>query len=220
MRDGSEPDWPALDEGAEPGRVLGTDRFPASEAELAADLIAPVIVYPLFESALWARAGGTHRAAPPRGSASCGRATPRSPPRTRTPGFRGARSAEQIATPGQGNRLVSLPYTKLLNSNIQTDQAAALILCSAETAQALGVPRERWVFPHAAAHAHDHWFVSERARPALLAGDPPRRARRARARGHVDRRDRPLRHLLVLSERGADRLRASSASTRSPTSAR
>ena len=58
---------------------------------------------------------------------------------------------------------MSLPYTKLLNSNIQTDQAAALILCSVETARALGVPRDRWVFPHAAAHAYDHWHVSERA---------------------------------------------------------
>jgi acetyl-CoA C-acetyltransferase len=57
---------------------------------------------------------------------------------------------------------VTLPYTKLLNSNIQTDQAAALILCSDAVARELGIDRERWVYPHAAGHAHDHWFVSER----------------------------------------------------------
>ena len=36
------------------------------------------------------------------------------------------------------NRLIGYPYPKLLNANIQTDQAAALILCSAEAAAAAG----------------------------------------------------------------------------------
>ena len=58
---------------------------------------------------------------------------------------------------------MSQPYTKLLNSNIQTDQAAALIVCSERVAGELGIDRERWVYPHGAGHAHDHWFVSERA---------------------------------------------------------
>lgn len=57
---------------------------------------------------------------------------------------------------------MTLPYTKVLNSNIQVDQAAALILCSDEVARELGIARDRWVFPHAAGHAYDHWFVSER----------------------------------------------------------
>ncbi len=60
------------------------------------------------------------------------------------------------------NRRVTHPYTKLLNANIQVDQGAALILCSAGVAAALGVPRERWVFVHAGARATDEWFVSER----------------------------------------------------------
>jgi acetyl-CoA C-acetyltransferase len=46
-------------------------------------------------------------------------------------------------------------------------------MCSAEAADAAGVPRERWVFPLAAARAHEEWFVSERlqlaAAPALRA---------------------------------------------------
>ena len=57
---------------------------------------------------------------------------------------------------------MTLPYTKLLNSNIQTDQSAALILCSDAAARDLGIDRDRWVHPHAAGHAYDHWFVSER----------------------------------------------------------
>ncbi len=161
MRDGREPDWPALDDGAAPQRTLGDDRFPASDEELAADLIAPALMYPLFENALWARAGGTveeHRAR----LAELWAGFSSVAARNEHAWLRVARSAAQIATPGDGNRLVSLPYTKLLNSHIQTDQAAALILCSAQTARALGIERDRWVFPHAAGHAYDRWFVSER----------------------------------------------------------
>ena len=51
-----------------------------------------------------------------------------------------------------------------------------MILCSAERAEALGVPRDRWVFPHSGTDAHDHYFVSERDDLALVAGHPPGRA--------------------------------------------
>jgi acetyl-CoA C-acetyltransferase len=42
------------------------------------------------------------------------------------------------------------------------EQGAALLMCSAERAEALGVPRDRWVFLHSGADASDHWFLSER----------------------------------------------------------
>jgi acetyl-CoA C-acetyltransferase len=74
-------------------------------------------------------------------------------------------TADDIATPGPDNRLVSSPYPKVMNANIQVDQAAALILCSAGAAEAAGIARDRWVFVHATAGAHDHWFMGER--PAL-----------------------------------------------------
>jgi acetyl-CoA C-acetyltransferase len=35
-------------------------------------------------------------------------------------------------------------------------------MCSVERAEALGVPRERWLFLHSGADGHDHWFVSNR----------------------------------------------------------
>ncbi len=48
-----------------------------------------------------------------------------------------------------------------------------MILCSAEAAEAAGVPADRWVFPWAGSDAHDHWFVSDRwalhASPAIAA---------------------------------------------------
>jgi acetyl-CoA C-acetyltransferase len=73
-----------------------------------------------------------------------------------------AYSAEEIRTPGPDNRMIGYPYTKLMNSNNAVEQGAGLILCSAERAEALGVPRDRWVFPHSGTDAHDHYFVSNR----------------------------------------------------------
>jgi acetyl-CoA C-acetyltransferase len=56
-------------------------------------------------------------------------------------------------------------------SNIDVDQAAAILLCSYEAARAAGVSDDRMVFPLSGADAHDHWFVTERDRldasPAL-----------------------------------------------------
>jgi acetyl-CoA C-acetyltransferase len=73
------------------------------------------------------------------------------------------RSAEEIRTPSSNNRMIGFPYPKLMNANIQTDQAAALVLCSVEAARAAGVPPDRWVFVWSGSEAEDHWFVSERA---------------------------------------------------------
>ena len=76
--------------------------------------------------------------------------------------IRAARTALEIRTPSDFNRLVSFPYTKLMNSNSNVDQAAALILCSEAAARALGVPGERWIYPWAGTEAHDTYAVSER----------------------------------------------------------
>jgi acetyl-CoA C-acetyltransferase len=74
--------------------------------------------------------------------------------------------------------MVGFPYTKLMNSNNAVEQGAAVLLCSAERAEALGVPRDRWVFPHTGTDAHDHYFVSERD---SLAGSPAMRLAGGRA---------------------------------------
>ena len=59
--------------------------------------------------------------------------------------------------------MIGFPYTKAMNANLDTDQAAAVIVCSVEAARELGVAEDRWVFPWSGADAHDHWWVSERA---------------------------------------------------------
>src|SRR5918996_1079511 len=82
--------------------------------------------------------------------------------RTRTAGTREPLTAEQIRTPSPDNRWIWWPYTKVMNANNAVEQAAALILCSVELARALGVPRDRWVFPRAATQARDTYVLSHR----------------------------------------------------------
>src|ERR1700761_151556 len=71
-------------------------------------------------------------------------------------------TAEDIWQDGPTNRMVSWPYTKLMNSNNMVDQAAALILTSVESATRLGIPTDRWVYPYAGTDAHDTYAISER----------------------------------------------------------
>jgi acetyl-CoA C-acetyltransferase len=170
---GGSTGWEEQPEGTAPTRVLGTDRPPSHDAELAAGLAFPISYYPLFEHRLRHAAGrstqeqrdwiGTWWA---RYSALAvehpqGWATE-------------ALTAEQIATPSPRNRLISDPYTRAMNADIGVDQAAMLLLTSAGAAEAAGIARDRWVFVHGTAAASDHWFVGEREHldrsPAIAAG--------------------------------------------------
>ena len=112
--------------------------------------------------------------------------------------LREPRTAEELTTPTEANRMIAYPYTKLITANLQVDQGAAVILCSAAAAEAAGVPRDRWVFPLAGGDAEDHWFLSHRAdfhsSPAIrLAGALGPGAGRYRGGGR-----RPRGPLLVL----------------------
>ena len=55
--------------------------------------------------------------------------------------------AERIATATPANRPLAFPYNKWHSTQWTVNQAAALVLCSVDTARRLGVPTERWVFP-------------------------------------------------------------------------
>ena len=76
--------------------------------------------------------------------------------------IREARTAEEIRTPSATNRPVTFPYPKLMNANNNVDQAAALILCSEAKARALGIPRDKWVYPWTGTDAKDHYLASNR----------------------------------------------------------
>jgi acetyl-CoA C-acetyltransferase len=72
-------------------------------------------------------------------------------------------SADEIWQPAPTNRMISWPYTKLMNSNNMVDQAAVILLASAEASTRLAVPQERWVFPYAGTDSHDTFALGERA---------------------------------------------------------
>lgn len=169
---GVDPGWPTQPDGTTPTRVLGTDRPPSHDAELAAGLLAPVLVYPLFEHALRHEAGRT--SAEQREWIASWWARYSEVSAAHPQGWtRDALTPEQVATPSDANRLIADPYPRTMNANIGVDQAAMLLVTSAGAAEAAGIPRDRWVFVHATAGAADHWFVGERDRldrsPAIAA---------------------------------------------------
>ncbi|MEB3065495.1 acetyl-CoA acetyltransferase [[Mycobacterium] zoologicum] len=134
----------------------------AGPAELRIGLVAPSHVYPMFEQALRIEAGESSDAHRRRIGELWSRFSEVAQGNLHA-WSRQAVPAEEIWQPGRTNRMISWPYTKLMNSNNMVDQGAALILTSVEKATALGIPRERWVFPHAGTDAHDTYLIGERA---------------------------------------------------------
>lgn len=76
--------------------------------------------------------------------------------------FQEPRPAELFRTVTPRNRMVNFPYTKLMNSMVEVDMAAALLVCSADKARALGVPEEKWVYVLGNATYEEPRFLSER----------------------------------------------------------
>lgn len=134
----------------------------AGDAEIRIKLDRPAFIYPMFEEALRISAGESvddHRLRISTLWARFSEIAAHNPNAwIRTPA-----TAEEIAQPSASNRMISWPYTKLMNSNNMVDQGAALILTSVEAATRLGIPTDRWVFPYAGTDAHDTYSISERA---------------------------------------------------------
>jgi acetyl-CoA C-acetyltransferase len=157
---GIKPDWTRQDD-AVPVPPGGEDVPMSGPAEDRIGLDRPSFVYPLFEqalriancetveehqhriAALWARFSDVAAGNPHAWS-------------------REARSAEHIGQASPDNRMISWPYPKLMNSNNMVNQAAVVILCSAEKATYLQIPRDQWVFPYAGTDSHDTYAVAER----------------------------------------------------------
>ena len=153
--------WPVVPEDVVPQRMIGEELVMNHEYELSRKIWAPIQIYPMFETAIRAASGRSldehmvhiselwsrfsHVAA---GNPHAWLRTPL--------------SAEEIRTVGPRNRMIGLPYPKLMNSNNDVDQSAAVIMCSVEAAERLGISRDRWVFPLAGTDCHEHNFVSNR----------------------------------------------------------
>lgn len=159
---GERPPWETPPGERDPDEIVGHELSMVAEEEKALGLVMPTQFYPLFESALRANSGRSV-ADHGRDIATLWAGFSRVASSNPNAAIRRAMSASEIGTPGPGNRMVGFPYTKLMNSNASVDQAAALVMCSVERADALGVARDRWVFLHGAAEASDTPFVSNRA---------------------------------------------------------
>lgn len=137
------------------------DAAMSNDEEIARKIVLPIQIYPMFESAirseakrdiyqhdqliseLWSRFSNV----------AC------------TNDFAWSKSpltAEQIRTVTPKNRMIGLPYRKVMNSNNQVDMAAALIICSVGKATQLGIPRDKWIFPLAGTDCHEHYYISNR----------------------------------------------------------
>jgi acetyl-CoA C-acetyltransferase len=159
--EGGKPDWTVQGDDVAPARVVGEELVMSHPGEMARGVVMPVQVYPMFEQAhriAIGRSMDDHLVAISELWAGFSEVAARNPHAW----IQRPYTAEEIRTPTPENRWVGYPYTKVMNSNNAVEQSAAVLLCSAERAEALGVPRDRWVFPHSGADAHDHYFLSER----------------------------------------------------------
>jgi acetyl-CoA C-acetyltransferase len=61
------------------------------------------------------------------------------------------RSAEELVTVTERNRMIADPYPRFVVARDQVNQGAAVVLTSVGAARAAGVPESKWVFLHGAA---------------------------------------------------------------------
>ncbi|MGV3510823.1 MAG: acetyl-CoA acetyltransferase [Novosphingobium sp.] len=73
-------------------------------------------------------------------------------------------SAEEIAIPGERNRMICEPYPLKLVSRDQVNQAAALVVMSVKAAREAGVAEGKWIYLHGAALAIEREIL---ARPDI-----------------------------------------------------
>jgi len=155
-------------EATEEQRAMSSDITlqPAEELYLAAELDSglgymPVNYYAIMESAFRAARGWSIEESRDRVASMYARfseiATDN--PHAWKPGIV---EAQLIRDPGPKNPMLAFPYTKLHNTSWNVDQAGALLFCSAVKAQALGIPRERWLFPLASAESNHMRSVAQR----------------------------------------------------------
>jgi acetyl-CoA C-acetyltransferase len=160
-RAGETLDW--TDQGdVVPDEMTGGDLDMNHPDELALGIGMPVQVYPLFDVALRAAEGWSvteHRARLGRLYARFSEIAAENP----NAWNRQVHTAAEVAEATSDNRMVGFPYTKRMNSYEMLDQAAAVLCCSAERAEALGIDHDRWVFPHSGAEAKDPYVSLRRS---------------------------------------------------------
>ena len=142
-------------------RYIGKELEMNLPAERDRGLYMPVQIYPMFETALRAASGRTvdeHQRFLGELYAGLSDVAANNPHAW----IQESKTADEITTVTDSNRMIGFPYPKLMNSNNDVDMGAAIIMCTVEAAERMGVSRDKWVFPHAGADSHEHPFVSHR----------------------------------------------------------
>jgi acetyl-CoA C-acetyltransferase len=148
---GSEPD----DEPAPPDEVVTRPPDFVAPVELAAGIVLPPVVqYAFIENAL-AAAEHLSISAQRRVVASLWARFNEVAGHNPAAAFATPLTASDIASPGPQNRPLAFPYNRWHASQWTVDQAAALIVCAAGVARDMGVPLDRWLFPHVALHSSE-----------------------------------------------------------------
>ena len=148
------------DESTLPTR-FGDPRPGVTPREAAHGLGFPVNTYPLFENALRAR---DFRSLEDHQRRLGALFAPFTEVAAKNPQawFPVARSAEELVTVTDQNRMISYPYPKYLNAIMEVDQSAGVLIASVAKARELGVPESQWVYLHGCADASDLWYPLER----------------------------------------------------------
>ena len=140
---------------------LGDTRHSGSRHEASYKLHLPTNSYPLFENALRAhyqRSQDEHMRAVGDMFHRLSKVAAANP----YAWFPRERSAQELISATADNRMIAFPYTKMLNSIITVNQAASVVITSVAKARSLGISRDKWVYLHGCADAHDIWNITDR----------------------------------------------------------
>ncbi|MFC3340626.1 acetyl-CoA acetyltransferase [Paracandidimonas soli] len=141
--------------------LIGDPRRGWNDEEDRHGMRAAIAMYPLFENAIRGQRKASvdeHMQSMARLMARFADVARQNPLATRRAGW----SAERLSAVDEENRWIGFPYSRFMVSNAFIDQAAAFIVTSVQVAQECGIPREKWVYLHGCADAHDTWYTSER----------------------------------------------------------
>jgi acetyl-CoA C-acetyltransferase len=162
---GKTPDWSEEIDGSLEDRGYGLDGL-MDPALARHGAVGAIPVYALFDNARRAKLGLTPEAYRREIGALF---APFTEVAARNPhaASREVRSAEELATVTERNRIVAEPYTRMTVARDQVNQGAAILLASAEAARELGVQEDRWVHIHAVTNAME---LTPLRRPDLATG--------------------------------------------------
>lgn len=153
------PDWASGRE--DDAQQVGETPVMTAASEHAHGLYEPINAYPLFETALRHHHGlglEAHRARLGALVSSMSAVSAANPYAWKTRAY----SPQEVLSTENGNRMISYPYTKLMNAIIAVDQAAAVLLTTVGKARGLGIDPARWIFLRGASGSHDSWYLSQR----------------------------------------------------------